>query len=359
MSTLAALALVALALVAAAALLYQGIGTRRDARRLPPPGRLVEVEGVTLHLRPLGEGAPAVVFVSGIAASCLNWWGLQRDLARSTRTVSYDRPGLGWSPLGPRGLTAADHARHLRAALAALGVAPPYVFVAHSFGAYVAALCADGDPEAVGGLVLVDPITWEEWIAPGQAERRVLRGGAAVARLGAALAALGVVRHAVRRFRRGSAGVGRAILGSFGARATEAVSRVMGEVGKMPPEVWDAVQAHWSHPRAFVAMARHFAALPQGAREVHDAARDRPVRWSMPLVVLGAGDASPAKRTAQEALAAQSSRGRYVRVPDAGHWIHLDRPAAVREAVLEIAAAVRSADPVEVGRRSSAGSATG
>lgn len=320
----------------AAALLYQLGGTRRDAARLPPPGRLVDAGHVTLHVRALGTGMPTVVFISGIAASCLNWWALQQAMASHTRTVSYDRPGLGWSPLGPRGLTAAAHARHLREALSALGAPPPYVLVTHSFGAFVGQLFTELEPHTVKGLVLIDPITSREWMAPDRSQRYTLRGGAFVARVGALLAALGVVRFAVRRFRRGSEGVGRAILGSFGAQAVRAVSRVMGEVGKMAPETWDAIQAHWSHPRAFVAMARHFVALPRSATEVHHAAGQRTTAWTMPVVVLCSGDASKEKVAAQQDLARQSTRGRHVRVAGAGHWIHLDRPDVVRSAILEV-----------------------
>jgi pimeloyl-ACP methyl ester carboxylesterase len=305
-------------------------------RGCPPPGRLVDAGDVTLHVRSLGTGVPTVVFISGIAASCLNWWALQQEIASHTRTVSYDRPGLGWSPLGPRGLTAAAHARQLREALSALGAPPPYVLVTHSFGAYVALLFTELEPDTVRGLVLIDPITWQEWMAPDRAQRYMLRGGAFVARAGALLAALGVVRFAVRRFRRGSEGVGRAILGSFGTQAVRAVSRVMGEVGKMPPETWDAIQAHWSHPRAFVAMARHFVALPRSATEVRRAAERRTTAWTMPVVVLGAGDAAGERVAAQQDLARQSTGGRHVRVAGAGHWIHLDRPGVVRSAILEV-----------------------
>lgn len=306
----------------------------------PPPGRLVEAAGYRLHLHLLGEGRPTVVFISGIAASCLNWTALQRTVASRTAAVASDRAGLGWSDLGPRGLTAAGHAMHLRTALANASIAAPYLLVAHSYGAYVAQLFARRFEPDVAGLVLLDPISWREWAAPGAPQRRVLRGGMAFARIGAALAALGVVGFAVRRFRVGSAGVGRVVLGSFGREAVRAVSRVLGEVGKMPPETWDAIQHHWTRPRSFVAMARHFRTLPQSAREVRDA-EAAGVTWSFPLVVLGAEANPPGVRAAQAAIAALSSRGRYAPVAGAGHWVHLDRPEAVEHAILELVEAWR------------------
>ena len=62
--------------------IWQWLGVRRDARRYPAPGRMIDAGGgARLHLFELGNGGPAVVLESGIAASSLNWRGLQRRLA--------------------------------------------------------------------------------------------------------------------------------------------------------------------------------------------------------------------------------------------------------------------------------------
>ncbi len=309
----------------------QFVGSRRDARRFPPPGRLVPAGGYRIHLNPVGTG-PAVVFISGIAASCLNWTRVQHLLAAHATAVTTDRAGLGWSDLGPRGLTALDHAEHLHEALTRAGVRPPFVLVAHSYGSYVAQLFAARHEAEVAGMVFVDPITWADWVTPDANQRRILRGGRAFALAGAALAGLGVVRFTVSRFRRGSERTGRAVLGAFGSQAVGAVSRVMGEIGKMPPEVWDAVQAHWTRPRSFIAMARHFETLPASAALVRQREADGSA-WSCPVVVLSAGDETGRIVEARRGLAARSVRGEFVQVPGAGHWIHLDRPDLVVDAI--------------------------
>ena len=305
-----------------------------------PPGQLVDGGGYRLHLHALGDGLPSVVFVSGIAASCLNWAALQRVIARHTRAIATDRAGLGWSELGPRGLTALDHGVHLRTALQRAGFAPPYLLVAHSYGSFVAQLLARRYARDVAGMVLLDPIAWGEWVRPGPSHQRMLRGGVAFARIGAMLAALGVVGFAVRRFRGGSEGVGRALLGSFGAGAAQAVSRVLGEVGKMPRDTWDAIEHHWSRPRAFTAMARHFQTLALSAALVRDeeAAGDA---WTFPMVVLGAEKNDEAVRTEQRRIAQLSSRGRYDVVAGANHWVHLDRQDVVERAIVEVLHEVR------------------
>lgn len=339
MLPLLTLSTLVVALVAAGAI-YQLAGTARDARRHPPPGRLVDAGGRRVHLFCLGEGTPAVVFESGIAASSLNWRALQRRAATLTRACAYDRAGFGWSdPMSARP-TAVEAATQLRRALLAADVAPPWVLVAHSFGGYIALVLAARHTEEIAGLVLVDAVTPEEWIAPSPVQRRAVAGGRLFAWAGAILAALGVVRFALTRLQRGSPGLPRAILGAFGRDATAVVTRIVGEVVKMAPEVRPAVQAHWSRPKSFVAMARHFAALEASAREVDRALSAAVEPWPFPLVVLTSGTATPAQVAAQRRLAVRSAEGRQI-VVDAGHWIHLDDPGTVARAIEEVVEAAR------------------
>ena len=122
----------ALAVLVAGGAIYQAIGTRRDRQRFPAPGRLVRVNERRMHIHVTGEGTPAVVFESGLGASCLSWTLVQPQVAQFTRAVSYDRAGHGWSDPahGPR--TAQQIAQELHALLDATGVPGPYVLVGHS-----------------------------------------------------------------------------------------------------------------------------------------------------------------------------------------------------------------------------------
>jgi hypothetical protein len=89
-------------LLVLAGLIFQTIGSSRDARRFPPPGELVNAGGHRLHIYRMGEGTPAVVMDSGFPASSLSWTFVQPALARFTDACSYDRAGLGWSDAGPK-----------------------------------------------------------------------------------------------------------------------------------------------------------------------------------------------------------------------------------------------------------------
>src|SRR5260370_598922 len=70
-----------------------------------PPGRLLDIGRRRLHLHEMGQGSPVVVLESGIGATSLNWRTVQREVARFTRVVSYDRAGLGWSDPSTEPLT--------------------------------------------------------------------------------------------------------------------------------------------------------------------------------------------------------------------------------------------------------------
>src|SRR5713101_2190872 len=182
-------------LLVLAGVVYQTIGTASDARRFPPPGRMVDLGGFRLHVEEAGGGeGPVVVLEAGIAASSLSWSLVQPEVAKFVRVIRYDRAGLAWSDLarGPR--TAEYLAGELRGLLEKAQIPGPYVLVGHSFGGYVARMFTASFPKQVAGLVLVDSPSTSEWIPLKPEEKRKLQGGALFSRIGAVLAALGVVR---------------------------------------------------------------------------------------------------------------------------------------------------------------------
>ena len=65
--------------------------------------------------------------------------------------------GLGNSGPSSSKRTADQMVKELKALLAAAGVKPPYLFVAHSFGAVIARLFASRYSDEVIGMVLLDP----------------------------------------------------------------------------------------------------------------------------------------------------------------------------------------------------------
>ena len=68
--------------------LLQLLCVRLDARKFPPPGRIVKTSRGSIHVRQMGSGNPPIVLEAGIAASSLNWSILQPQLAGMSTTYS-------------------------------------------------------------------------------------------------------------------------------------------------------------------------------------------------------------------------------------------------------------------------------
>jgi pimeloyl-ACP methyl ester carboxylesterase len=120
------------------------------------PGRLVDVGGREMHIDCTGEGSPTVVLDSGLGDTYISWRKVQPEIAKFTRVCSYDRAGLGYSDPSSQPRTSKVIAEELRGLLQADGVAPPYVLVGHSMGGYDVRLYASLYRYEVAGMVLVD-----------------------------------------------------------------------------------------------------------------------------------------------------------------------------------------------------------
>ena len=126
----------------------------------PGPFAFVAVEGIDLHVRQAGSAVPntpTVVFENGLGTPLVSWIRVQDEIAKDTRTVTYDRAGLGRSKASDEDPTAAIITRRLHALLGQLGAPPPYVLVGHSYGGPLIQFYAATYPKEVAGLVLVDP----------------------------------------------------------------------------------------------------------------------------------------------------------------------------------------------------------
>jgi pimeloyl-ACP methyl ester carboxylesterase len=318
-------------------ILYQQIGLARDARRFPAPGRLIDIGSAKLHAEITGAGFPPIVFEAGIAATSLSWRLIQAEVAKTSQTIAYDRAGLGWSDpiIKPRGLW--QLVEELRAMLDRAKIPRPRILVAHSFGGLIALAYASRYPNELAGMVLVDPVGIEEWANPSPRSRATLARGIVLAKCGHVLAHLGVVRFALSLLSGGARTapklIARATSGRGGAAFTE---RMVGQIRKLPPEVWPVVQSHWCDPKCFRSMARQLAMLPACASEFEKAP---PIE--MPFILLSAGDASPSQRASHNRLVASSTHGRLEIVADTGHWIQLDRPDAVLAAIAMVVSEAR------------------
>ncbi len=305
-------------LLAAVGAAYNAVATARDQRRFPPPGRLVSVEGLRLHLDCRGEGSPTVLFENGGFDPALAWILVQPEVARVTRACSYDRAGAGYSDEAPvnSSRSGRDLAAELHTLLGATGVAPPYVLVGHSFGGLLVRLFAAAFPREVVGVVLVDASHEQDHPTPIRAP---------------------MLRSFLRRAQWAN---------RFG------ILRLRPGLALLDPEAPEYRRLPRATMEAFTFLELQAKSVREGIAEF-DAGEETLAQvraagtlGNRPLVVLAAGlasrDLSPAAREGhrriwlgerQPALAHLSTRGRLVVVDDSGHRIAFERPDAVLEAV--------------------------
>ena len=316
----------------AVALLYQTFGAYRDAKRFPALGRVIDVGPCRLHLNVQGAGSPTVVLESGIAASSLSWALVQPEIAKFTRVAGYDRAGLGWSQRCSVSRTVEQMILEMSSLLSKAGLRSPYILVGHSFGGLLVRAYANLKPNDVVGLVLVDPVSVEYWANCGKNDLRRLQLGTKFSRRGAVLARFGIVRATLDILASGGRKFPKLIARASAGRGTTVLENMVGQVQKLPPEVWPMIRAHWSRSGAFLAMAGYLAALPESAR----AALHMPIPSHIPLMILSASTATEQELKERDSWIQQSERGTHIRLNDCGHWIQLEQPEAVIAAVRQL-----------------------
>jgi pimeloyl-ACP methyl ester carboxylesterase len=126
-----------------------------DTAQSPPPpiGKLVDVGGYRVHLYCTGTGSPTIVIVG--AGYSFDWGLVQPEVAGFTQVCSYDHSGTAWSDPGPKD-SCPLRVSEVHLALKNAGIAGPYVFVGHSLGGLIARLYAGQYPNDVAGVVFVD-----------------------------------------------------------------------------------------------------------------------------------------------------------------------------------------------------------
>jgi len=122
---------------------------------------MIPVGGHAMRVRTANLGdrkprQPAVVFEGGAAQWLGTWNPIFDQVAAIAPAIAYDRRGIGMSEFDGEPQTLKHVASSLRALLADMRVAPPYVLVGHSYGGALIRVFAHEFPTEVKGLVYLD-----------------------------------------------------------------------------------------------------------------------------------------------------------------------------------------------------------
>jgi pimeloyl-ACP methyl ester carboxylesterase len=297
---------------------------------LAPPGRLIDVGGHRLHVVSAGEGRPPVLLESGIAASSLSWAVVQPAIATYTQVHAYDRAGLGWSDPPSSSRTFDRIVAELAAVRDSVAPRERCILVGHSFGSFVVRGFAMRHPDAVGGLVLVDPPM--EWLAQTPERLYRLRRARYLSRIGAWLARIGVVKVSLALLVGGTTAVPRRVAGLFGPTVSSTLGRLVAEVRKLPPSTYPLMQFVWSQPKCFHGMADHLLTLERDAAVISGLVVPREI----PVVVISSGNQPAGELDVHRMLAESSNEGRHIIAGRSAHWVQFDEPELIVDAVRDL-----------------------
>jgi len=305
-----------------------------DAAHLP--------DGRVIGMVCAGSGSPTVILTAGAGNWGTTWHKVQPAIAERTRVCTWDRPGYGLSGPSPHVQTIDNTTSDLEAALAAGGIAGPYVVVGHSLGGLESLLLKDRQPSQVVGMVLVDPSIPGQLEAYERASPNILQ----------------IARRQQQQYTDSLEECAEAIV-----RNPRACDRP-----PVPADYPEPLRAAVSAPRTPEMNAAYLRTVASFVNSIDEDSQIavKPGRdyADMPLIVLIAGQSIIPPQTPQrlkdelaaqraemrlgrEALAALSTRGELIAVEDSGHSIQIMRPDVVIGAIERVldAPAVDGARP--------------
>ena len=314
------------------------------------PQRLVAVDGERrLNLYCVGSGSPTVVLDAGSGNSMATWRHVQAEIGETTRVCAYDRAGLGFSDAAERPSDLRNIVNDLHRLVKAAPIAAPFVYVGHSLAGAIGLLYVATYPEDIAGAVMVEPAfagevaALEAPLPPDQrnviadAFRRVLAFDGvclALARQGALVSP-------------GTAEARACVDVSGNPDALDEVLRRVDAHLQTLPRVWEAQRSELA---SFTPERDEPDVNTQELEAVHPSFGDKPLIVLSRGVEEGAPGVPPAYlpkveaawRAGHDRIAALSSRGANTIVPGARHYVQVDRPQAVVDAVRLVVEAARS-----------------
>jgi len=156
-----------------------------------PDSQFIEINGLSVHVKTMGQGEPVFILMHGFGASLYSWQPVMEPLSQEGMVIAFDRPAFGLTerPLSWEGENPYSPVAQVALVIGLLdhfGVQQA-ILVGHSAGGSVAMQTALAFPERVLALILVDPAVYTgggapEWIRPLLATPQMRHLGPLIAR---------------------------------------------------------------------------------------------------------------------------------------------------------------------------------
>ncbi|TDH58594.1 alpha/beta hydrolase [Dankookia rubra] len=265
--------------------------------------REIPADGATLHVR-VGGAGPAVVLLHGFGDTGDMWAPLAAELARDHRVVVPDLRGMGLSSRPEGGYDKWTQAGDIRAVLARLGIGRATV-IGHDIGTMVAFAYAARYRAETERLVVMDaPVPgvppWEEIVRDPR----------------------------LWHFDFGGPDMERLVAGRERIYLDRVWNDFAGDPGRLDEATRQHYAALYARPGAMHAAFAQFQAFRQDAERNRGAIAER---LAMPVLAIGGEKSFGATQAAAMRNAATGVTE--VVIPDSGHWLMEEQPAATIAAI--------------------------
>ncbi len=160
--------------------IWNRIQIKREVKRYPVIGEMVEVNNHKIHVYTEGSGDETLVFMSGsgTASPFYDFKPLWSQLVEDYRIVVIEKAGYGWSEVTNSSKDINDVLEETRLALSELNIDGPFVLVPHSMSGLEAIRWAQIYPLEVKAIIGLDPAipaSYDEIEVPSQANLKIIK----------------------------------------------------------------------------------------------------------------------------------------------------------------------------------------
>jgi pimeloyl-ACP methyl ester carboxylesterase len=275
-----------------------------------PDSQFIQINGLNVHVKTMGQGDPAIVLLHGFGANLNSWQAVMEPLSKYGRVIAFDRPAFGLTerPLQWNGLNPYSPDAQIELVNGILNhfEVQQAILVGNSAGGTISMRYFLKYPERVAALVLVDPAVYNgggapAWIRP--------------------LFSTPQVRHLGPLLARQLQSSGSDLLNQAWHDPSRLTTETKEQYQKpLQVENWD--KALWEFT-----LASQSSDLPEHLTE-----------FFLPVLVITGDDDRIVPTEESVRLASELPKARLVVIQNAGHVPHEERPAAFMDSVGEFLA---------------------
>ena len=269
-----------------------------------PDGHYVQVDGLNIYYKSLGQGPTTFILLHGFGASVFSWREVMQPLSQYGRVIAYDRPAFGlterpmsWTGVNP--YSPEGNMNLLLGLMDQFGVAQA-VLIGNSAGGTLAMQFALTHPDRVQALILVDPAVYT-------------KGGPGWVSL---IGNTPEMQH-----------LGPLIVRSIRTSGIQLLTTAWHDPSKITP----AIMAGYTQPLSVDNWDR---ALWDFNLAAHDTGLTQHLQdFKLPILVITGADDRVVPTAQSVKLASILPGAKLVVIPNAGHVPHEEQPAAFMQAV--------------------------